>query len=499
MRPGFLGLLCHSGTMEHDKIDCLPDWPLLQPLPENSKKAVASLIKGDIREIAISSKMPVDCVVNHALDTGIVGDVLGSFPDSRKSHSVPVEAMLLAKVMQSLSNHNSLISAPYMLNDASVMAKLGYNYEVLEKGFNDRNRHDREAPCHGDTLRQLLLGTPVGDMLRWFNRQAGDCFVRNTRGKTGIFVVDGVKLHVPSLLVDKFQNAGVVKDNEGQFEYGYKVVWIYELIGRKGVIRGLEIAPINVHDLVLGKKLVKGFPFGEGSLLLMDRGFWDGEWISSLKEDRGIDICIPLKKNLFLSELAVNNDVPEELWKPNPKRKGQEIREMLPEELEWEDCPVFKSGAVVRFVNKKTGKMECVVFVDTREDLPPEKILETYDLRWEIEEAHRQMKLFQGLEDFKSKKYGFVVFHILMGAVAYNMFNLFLNSEGCENLKDFTLKLANQKRRNKYEKNPEIIIYTKDCFAIMKTMDFLQLILGLPKDIQGKLQDVFARQSYDTS
>ena len=172
---------------------------------------------------------------------------------------------------------------------------------------------------------------------------------------------------------------------------------------------------------------------------------------------------------------------------------------MLPEELEWEDCPVFKSGAVVRFVNKKTGKMECVVFVDTREDLPPEKILETYDLRWEIEEAHRQMKLFQGLEDFKSKKYGFVVFHILMGAVAYNMFNLFLNSEGCENLKDFTLKLANQKRRNKYEKNPEIIIYTKDCFAIMKTMDFLQLILGLPKDIQGKLQDVFARQSYDTS
>ena len=50
-------------------------------------------------------------------------------------------------------------------------------------------------------------------------------------------------------------------------------------------------------------------------------------------------------------------------------------------------------------------------------------------------EAHRQMKLFQGLEDFKSKKYAFVVFHILMGAVAYNMFNLFLNK--ARNLKDF--------------------------------------------------------------
>ena len=485
--------------MEHDIINCFSDWPLLRPLPKNSNKAIDALSKGEIEEVAISCKMPVDCVVNYALHSGIVRDVLGSFPDPRKTHSVPLQAMLLAKVMQSLDNNNSLISAPYMLNDSLVMAKLGYNYQVIEKGFNGQNKHEREAPCHGDTLRQLLLGTKPEDMIEWFCRQAGLSFARGAVGRTRIYVIDGVKLHVPAHLVDKFQNAGTVKNNEGEYEHGYKVVWIYELIGRKGVFRGLRIAPINVHDLELGKKLVAEFPFEEDSLLLMDRGFWDGEWIKSLVEERGINVNTPLKKNLFLAELAANNKIPDGDWKPHLTRKGQETRGMSREELEWEGCPVFRSGTVVRFKDKKTGAWEHIVFVDTREGIPAEKILETYDLRWEIEEAHRQMKLFQGLEDFKSKKYAFVVFHILMGAVAYNMFNLFLNSEGCRNLKDFTLKLMKQKRRNKYEKNPEIIIYTKECFGVMKTLDFLQLILGLPDTVRGKLQDIFARLSYDTS
>ena len=47
--------------------------------------------------------------------------------------------------------------------------------------------------------------------------------------------------------------------------------------------------------------MLNKFNFGQNALLTMDRGFFDSAWITSLKKDRGIDICIPLKKNFELN------------------------------------------------------------------------------------------------------------------------------------------------------------------------------------------------------
>ena len=116
--------------------------------------------------------------------------------------------------------------------------------------------------------------------------------------------------------------------------------------------------------------------------------------------------------------------------------------------------------------------------------------METYDLRSEIEESHRQMKCFQGLETLPFKKYVQVVFKVIMGLIGYNLFNLFLNSEGCANFKDFTLKIFRQ-RRSIEEGNPEIIIYTDMTFTTMKTFRFMQLILGLKDQVQEKLRGAF--------
>ena len=59
---------------------------------------------------------------------------------------------------------------------------------------------------------------------------------------------------------------------------------------------------------------------------------------------------------------------------------------------------------LVRFT-KKNGEEKNIVFVDTREGLSGKTILATYDQRSEIEETHRQMKCFQGLEKLPLKKY----------------------------------------------------------------------------------------------
>ena len=104
------------------------------------------------------------------------------------------------------------------------------------------------------------------------------------------------------------------------------------------------------------------------------------------------------------------------------------------------------------------------------------------------------MKCFQGLEKIPSKKYVNVIFRVIMGTIAYNLFNLFLNSEKCANLREYSLKIHRQKRRVE-ERNPEIIIYSANTFAIMKTLDFMELIINLKKSVRMKLSKIFRELS----
>ena len=471
-----------------------PDVPILK---HSQEKVLDALEKGEITDFSFSSKTPVDNIVSYGLKEGLVQSGLKSFPDPRKYYEVPIEALLLPQIIQRLNNEHSLLTAPYMLNSAELMVQLGYSAKVLEEGFNDRNIHPRKAPFHGETLKHVLLAMKADSIIDWYNHSWSPLMKGHARGEVRQFLMDGTKIHIPPHLYEKFEGAGVVKDSDGNLEYGYKVVWIYELIDRKGIIRGLKFAPIETHDLVLGKELVEEFDFPENSLLTMDRGFIDHEWIKDLKQKRGINVCIPLRRNMFLSELARDNYVPEEEWKEHPTRKNQRIRELSKDELEWEECPVFESGVLIH-IKKKTGEDDYIVLVDTRDGISPERLLETYDLRSEIEECHRQLKCFQGLEKLPSKKFVQVVFRIIMEVIAYNLFTLFLNSEGCSSCKDYTLKLYRQKREPKMEKNPNIIIYTETDYAIIKASDFLSKLVSAPKDAQERLQKLFNNpQEYD--
>ena len=461
-------------------------YPDLRILKYAQNKVLKSLQQGEITDLQISCKMPVDHIVDYGLKKGLVQSGLKSFPDPRKYFNIPIEVLLLPQVIQSLNNEQSILTAPYMLNSAELIIKLGYSAKVLTEGFNNKNIYPRECPFHGETLKHVLLGTNSNKIVDWFNKDWSQLIKAHSPGDVRHYVIDGMNIHVPSHLYKKFQGSGMIK-KQGKYEYGYKVVWIYELIDRKGIIRSMKFSPINTHDVVLGKELVKDFDFAKHSVVIMDRGFIDGEWITSLKRDRAIELCIPLRRNMLLSELAIYNDTVESDWKEHPTREGQRIRELSDDELVWKKCPVFQSGVLINF-KKKDSTNENIVIMDTRKGIEGKKLLETYDLRCEIEEAHRQMKCFQGLEKLPSKKYVQVVFRIVMSAIGYNLFNLFLNSEDCATFKDYSLKLLRQKRRRENEKNPDIIIYTDTSYATLKILDFLKMILGLTKRVQEKLQ-----------
>jgi hypothetical protein len=257
--------------------------------------------EGEIEDIQVSQKLPVDQLVTFGLREGFLKQGLQSFPDPRQTSEVPIDIVLVAQILQRLNDEHSLVSAPYALNSAEVVSELGYNINILEQGFNNRATYPRETAFHGEVLKHILLSSKPDGLVNWYNREWLNILRENSPGRTRQYILDGTKIFVPEKSWTEYQGAGKVKNPDGTYSYGYKIVWLQEILDKKGVIVSLKIGPIETHDLELGKQLIAEFPFESSSSLLMDRGFIDGEWMKSLKKDRGIDLFIPMKRNMDIT------------------------------------------------------------------------------------------------------------------------------------------------------------------------------------------------------
>jgi len=469
----------------------------------NQEGTLAALSRGAILDARVSQKLPVDELVSFGLKRGFIQEALKSFPDPRKSVEVPMDVLLLPQVLQRLNNEHSLLLAPYMLNSADIITQLGYNIRVLKDGFNDRNVHKRQAPFHGETLKHVLLHLKPELMIHWFNTKMLPIWRSQIPSQSKTYILDGTKIEIPEKIWRNYQGAGKVQNDDGSYSYGYKVVWIQEVVpmsnGKKsrGILVGLYIGPIETHDLTLARMLTEGFPFEEGSTLICDRGFIDGAWITDLKVNRKVDVVIPLRRGMKIVTEAVIQAYHDNTWLPHPTRKHQQMREVKTEDLKnWSECAVLSSGVLVKW-KRRDGLTEEVLFVTTKENQSGTEILATYDQRTQIEESHRQLKLFQGFSRLPSKKWTQVVFRLLMGVIGFNLMNLFLIHENCEDFDEFSLKTLRQKRRD--DPNPEVIVYTETSFAVLKQYDFLSMILGAEEETRKRLPGVFQNLSRQTT
>ncbi len=454
-------------------------------------QALDSLAKGEIESVRVNQKLPVDQIIAFALEKGFLQDGLKQFPDPRKIWDVPIEVLLLPQIIQRLHDEHSLLLAPYMLNSSDLITKLGYNVRILEDGFNDKNLYPRETPFHGETLKHVLLKVKPKALTDWFNQKWLPILRANSPGRSGQYILDGTRIEVPAHLAKKYQGSGCVENPDGTYSYGYKAVWLQEIIDQKGVIVAMNIVPIQEHDLEAARGLIDEFPFEAGSSLIADRGFIDGEWITHLKRDRHVDLFIPLKHNMHATQAAIAMADNRGLWKEHPTRERQKIAEFTSKDggLFWKDCPVLTTGVLARWT-KKDGTPDEVLFVTTKDGQSGKKILATYDQRAEIEESHRQLKENQGIETLPSKKFTHVIFRVIMGVIGFNLMNLFLNSENCKTFDEFSLKTLRQKRRTE-EVNPQVIVYTEQAFAVIRMMEFLPLILELEDHVRKKLARMF--------
>lgn len=88
----------------------------------------------------------------------------------------------------------------------------------------------------------------------------------------------------------------------------------------------MGLCPIHVHDLPLCRLLFEtASVLRQGDLLLEDRGFLDGETITFLKQQRHIDVMVPLKSTMLSYQEAMQLAELQDAWQPHPSRDAQHI------------------------------------------------------------------------------------------------------------------------------------------------------------------------------
>lgn len=487
---------------------------------------------------------------------GILKKLAQSYPTPRQKHEVPLWMYLGSNLSMRLHGVHRFHAYPYVVRCGGLLSVFGP--QVAHKavhpqtgdvtlrcqGFNHKNDYERQTPCDQDYLRKLSRDTDPKALLLWFNQDVLKVF-REHRAfdPEGIFIGDGSYLFVPDdpryegsarLLFDEDNHpVDPAQKDSGKYQWRrcYKLVSLIHT-NRQGeffLYAGLAVLPGKAHECPVLYQLVEQFveTVGAGIMrrLLLDRAFLDGEAIGRCKQLWGIDVLIPLRKNMALYEDALGLlALPEISFQPfeplaqklppSPRPQPERIRKReaarqktLQEQKErapqpppekillcsevagirgfesFSSCPVPLSVVI----NRETyadGRQELWMLLDTQEVGDPAEVRRDYGLRTAIEERHRQLKCFWDLSDFRSRALSLVVNQVVFVALAYSLLQLYLLRAG---RKELNTKTRPRLRDQLLPSMSHVILYYHNCFAFLSALEYQELLLTLTEEARKKI------------
>jgi hypothetical protein len=492
---------------------------------------------GELVHLDTASEELTDEFLLFAIESGLLARWAESFPDPRQEPQVGVEVILASHLAARFAGLYSMRKSGYVLRSASVLGALGYSVEVLEpeQGLSWRGTADDKL-ISGDVLRKLLvklenrvdlrepLRLPLPEpslsvkvrqrasrravkgavdeveaearaqrvaakLMDWYNDHVGPLLLAYARAGKGrrIHIVDTTHVEVP-LETGTYECSGVVKNDDGSRSRGYKLATLRTLLDHAGLITQMGLAPIQVHDLPLCRLFFETAPvLRAGDLLLEDRGFVDGETITFLKQQRHVDVIVPLKSNMLSYHEAVQLAILQDAWQPHPSREKQHIAFVQGVEHLWEECQVPRKACVIRSWNHKKQALDHIVLVTTDYRLKGPWIVRHYEERPEIEQDYEQMKSggWQ-LKRLSSTRYSEIAFYVATVVLSYSLYQLFANTQAGARFADKTRQaLAFEQLRSR---RTHVIAYAGGYFEIFETLSFAHFLLQLPASAQERLR-----------
>jgi hypothetical protein len=422
-------------------------------------------------------------------------------------------------------------------------------------GFNNKNDYDRQTPCDQDYLRKLSRDTDPSKLIDWHNRDVACLFKKHKLfAREGVWIGDASYVFVPDndayeksvrLLFDErdhpVESAKLAKMSPEtaarcRWRRCYKLVsLLYVDPSRNFCLRAaLRLVSGNEHECPILYEMIDKFVEQVGDdvirRLILDRGFLDGERIAHCKRKHGIDILIPVRKDMDVYEdvlglLKLNEtsfeeyqakkrepvDAPRLPSSPSSIRARELKRQRTVKTKAEQRTPpplaeiqVRSEVAGIDGVNSFTtcsvplnvivnrdvfadGHAETWMLLDTKPLTPsdgPAQRRAEYAIRTEIEEGHRQLKCFWDLASFTSRAFSLVLNQIVFVLLTYNLFQIFLRSEA---------KPPLSRRTRPRELNllaptaSVVIIYAQNRFAILAPIAYTEFLLSLDEAARAKV------------
>ena len=364
----------------------------------------------------------------------------------------------------------------------------------------------------------------------------------------GIFIGDGTYLFVPDneayegsarLLFDEHNHPVDSKKLTPKQQAAYTWRRCYKLVslihtnraGEFFIYAGLRVVAGNEHESPLLYAMVDDFVrfHGRGILkrLILDRGFIDGPSIGRCKQEHHIDVLIPAKTNMDIYLDAVGlaqggalqfqpwsaptpAPKPVPVHRPEAVRKREEKRQRtlaqrraempqpaadpkktlvrsevaaIPDLKTFSTCPVPIHAVLNREVYGD-GHCEYWMLLDTQPIVRAAEIRNQYGLRPAIEERHRQLKCFSGIDDFSSRAFSLVVNQVVFVLLTYSLLQWYLLRTDRKQLNPKTRSRILELLRPVFS---VIVIYYENYVAFLDPLEYQEMVLTLTEPARQKI------------
>lgn len=459
---------------------------MMQICREDKEKVYAAIQKGHIDAADMAFPNLIDSIVLTMKHHGLLAPLAQSITDKRRENRhIPFDILMALAVTAKLKLKTSLTDVPFAVNDAELLSELGWNIWDTDRSINN-------GLFSEGVMRKLISKYTSEEWVDFYNHYVQNSLVEKLGIQPCIHILDCTKIPV-NLENENYEGATVVKI-DGETFRGYKLGVMRGLLDDSGIVEEIVFGTIKTHDMEQCREMLRNTAcLKEGDILINDRGFLSREMTNDLKTRRKVDTYLPARENMTIFQDAVQLAKSSGKWKkhPNRKRKTQEIQLVTGLGPLWESDEPEKDVPINACVVHDTKTDKYFVFMTTDTEKTAKQIIEMYELRPEIEEDFRQMKDFWKLEDFKSTKYNYITYHIVMTLIGYLYFQIYKNLEEGQAYigKSLPVVLKNYKE----VKPKSVVIYVGQYYGIFPFLDFLRIYAECTPEVRKLLDPILAK------